>query len=54
MIYENGQFKMIYVSVGGEGTDLGMAYSNDGINWKKTPEILSSILVRFITTGAPE
>ncbi len=35
VIYENGQFKMIYVSVGGEGTDLGMAYSNDGTNWTK-------------------
>ena len=37
VIYENGIFKMIYVSVGGNGTDLGMATSNDGIHWTKDP-----------------
>ena len=37
VINENGQFKMIYVNIGGQGTDLGMAYSNDGINWTKDP-----------------
>ena len=37
VIFENGQFKMVYVSVSQAGTDLGMAYSADGINWTKDP-----------------
>ena len=35
IIFENNQYKMVYASVNASGTGLGMAYSNDGINWTK-------------------
>ena len=36
IIFENNQYKMIYMNATGDG--LGLAYSLDGINWSKNPE----------------
>jgi predicted GH43/DUF377 family glycosyl hydrolase len=35
VIYENNEYKMIYANVNLPEGALGMAYSNDGINWTK-------------------
>jgi predicted GH43/DUF377 family glycosyl hydrolase len=36
VIYDNNQYKMIYMN--GSGNGFGMAYSTDGINWAKDPD----------------
>jgi len=37
VIHENGQFKMWYQGLNGSVWSIGLAYSNDGINWIREP-----------------